>query len=358
VVVAGDLVDNGWSATDWTEDFFPPAAELMSAVPYYPVPGNHEGNSPLFFRYFHLPEGGGEHWYSKDLSNLRLIGLDSNSGYDGDEQLAWLVSELDRTCLDPTVDFVFAQLHHPHLSELWPAGESDWTGQVVGELERFTEACGKPSVHLFGHTHGYSRGQSKEHRHLWVNVSSAGGALDRWGSPAQRNYPQFSVSQDTWGFVAVEVEAGDDPTFRLSRVSRGNPDQPHDNVVTDTVRIGLREAPPAAPAPVGPAPDACVGPAVLRASPFADPDGGAHQASEWEVAPTCADFTAPLVRRWRQSTDVFQGEDLQAGDDLTDEEIPELEPGTSACWRVRYRDDGLTWSDWSAPEPISLPACG
>ena len=81
---------------------------------------------------------------------------------------------------------------------------------VVERLETFSTNCGKPSIHFYGHTHGYSRGQSRDHQHLMVNVSSAGGALDRWGEQPQADYPEFSVSQDTYGFVIVDVEAGDD----------------------------------------------------------------------------------------------------------------------------------------------------
>ncbi len=80
---------------------------------------------------------------------------------------------------------MFAQLHHPHKSELWIPGEISYTGDVIELMENFTEECGKPSIHFFGHTHGYSRGQSHNHNHLWVNVATAGGAIDHWGE-----YPQ------------------------------------------------------------------------------------------------------------------------------------------------------------------------
>ena len=46
-------------------------------------------------------------------------------------------------------------------------------------LEAFSADCGRPGLLLFGHTHGYSRGQSLEHRHAAVNVATAGGAIGR-----------------------------------------------------------------------------------------------------------------------------------------------------------------------------------
>ena len=135
-------------------------------------------------------------------------GLNSNGPYDGPEQFAWLDGVLEATCALEDIDFVFAQLHHPHKSELWTPGESDFTGQVVAQLEDFTEQCGKPSVHFFGHTHGYSRGQSLDHKHLWINVATAGGAIDYWGEWPQFDYDEFEITTDDWGFVTVDVEAG------------------------------------------------------------------------------------------------------------------------------------------------------
>ena len=85
VLIPGDLVSNGLSYNQWQDDFFNQADPLFSFVPVYPVPGNHENNSPFFFQYFDLPLNGTpgyeEHWWFKDISNVRIIGLDSNGPY-------------------------------------------------------------------------------------------------------------------------------------------------------------------------------------------------------------------------------------------------------------------------------------
>ncbi|MGM0578587.1 MAG: metallophosphoesterase [Myxococcota bacterium] len=361
VLLAGDLVDNGWEYEEWHGEFFAQAGPLLSSVPFYPVPGNHEGNSPHFWRYFKLPDNGSpdfeEHWYRFDWSNVRVIGLDSAPLYRNLVQLDWLEAALEDACADDTVDFVFAQLHHPHHSELWPHGNTDWTGDVIRKLEDFSTACGKPSVHFFGHTHGYARGASRDHAHMMVNVASAGGRIDRWGDPEQIDYPEYSVSQDEWGFVVMEVEAGDAPAFRLRRVSRGNEDEARDNEVRDEVLVRRYDEPPAQPEAVETAADdACGGGVVLRASAFSDPDGDDHAAAHWQAAPTCDDFSEPAVDRWRQHENWFRGEDTRAGDDLTDEVVVDLEPG-AWCWRVRYRGTALAWSPWSEPEAFQMPAC-
>lgn len=185
VMIPGDLVSRGSEYTHWNDHFFRPAQQLFAQVPVYPVLGNHEDNSLFYFKYFTLPENGtpayAEHWWYKDYGNTRIIGLDSNDKYrDMGAQKSWLRRLLNETAKNDDIDFVFAQLHHPHKSELWIPGETDFTGEVVKMLEDFSTKTGKPSVHMFGHTHGYSRGQSRDHKHLWINVASAGGAIDNW----------------------------------------------------------------------------------------------------------------------------------------------------------------------------------
>ena len=355
VLIPGDLVDNGWLYTDWWDEFFAPAAPLLSQVATFPVLGNHESNTLLYFRYFQLPDNGSpgyeEHWWRADRGRVRIFGLDSNGAYAGETQLDWLEAQLSETCTDDNIDVVIAQLHHPYRSELWVPGELDFTGEVIARLEAFTTDCGRPSVHLFGHTHGYSRGQSQDHRHLWVNVASAGGALDGWGGGAQTDYDEFSVSQDEWGFVLLSVDA---EALTLARISRGNWEVERDNEVRDSLRIPLHPQPPATPTPLSPLDGAEVDPeVVLSASAFSD--DGEHGASQWEVSDDCTDFSAPIHSAWRQHENQYDGVDTQADDDLTDEALSALEPG-DFCWRVRYRDRGLSWSDWSDTATFTVVA--
>jgi len=181
VMIPGDLVGSGSNYSQWQNSFFDPASNLLGHVPVYPVPGNHEQDSDNFFDYFKLPENGSsgfeEHWWYFDQGNIRVVGLDSNSSYRTITQLNWLAETLDDACVNADIDFVFAQIHHPHESELWIAGNTSFTGDVIDRLVDFTAHCEKPSAHFFGHTHGYSRGVDAEHEHAMVNVASAGGTL-------------------------------------------------------------------------------------------------------------------------------------------------------------------------------------
>ncbi len=355
VVIPGDLVQNGADYGSWKTTFFDPANPLFSYVPVYPAIGNHEANSVNYFNYFQLPQNGSpgyaEHWWYKDHGNVRIIGLNSNSGYTIQTQLDWLDGVLASAAAEPDIDFVFAQLHHPHHSELWIDGNLSYTGQVISRLEQFSTASGKPSVHFFGHTHAYSRGQSRDHDHVMVNVATAGGNIDYWGEFAQFDYPEYSISQDEYGFVLVEVQAGADPRFTVKRFSLGDETTIEDNTLEDLITVRRDNNAPQTPVPLFPLASDVVSPdcVVLKGDPFFDADGDGHGDTHWQVSTSAVDWSAPVVDSWRQYQNWYNEVNTQAGDDLTDERVQALQPNTSYAWRVRYRDRSLRWSAWSVP---------
>ncbi len=363
VLIPGDLVVRGGTYSQWENHFFNPSDSLSPYVPFYPVPGNHEyigGGLPNFIKYFSLPDNAPEGlanqcWY-KDISNLRIIGLNSNSGSaDQNLQLDWLGQILNATCADEHIDFVFAQLHHPFKSELWTPGENDFTGKVIDSLESFTSACNKPSIHFFGHTHAYSRGQSRDHKHLWINVATAGGAIDNWGEFPNADYEEFVKSQDEYGFVLIDIEAGDDPNFTIRRYSRGDQDTIYDNVVRDELTIFRYEWIPNTPINIYPGntdtiPSLCL---TLKASEFSGV-GDHHQASHWQIA-SGGNFNDSLIASsWLQNENFYFEENTQANDDLTDAQFSSIPVNSTYQWRVRYRDQNLEWSPWSTPTAFYL----
>lgn len=355
VMLPGDLVDYGNDYAQWQNTFFNPCQALFKNVPIYPILGNHDANSPNYFRYFVLPENGTsgytEHWWYKDYANVRLIGLDTNTGYLINAQLDWLQTTLNNACQDDKIDFVFAQFHHPFHSELWVEGNLDYSGKLIEKLDAFSASCNKPSVHFYGHTHGYSRGHSMNARHSMVNVATAGGNIDHWNEYTQADYPEHVVSLDEYGFVWVDVEAGDDPKFTLKRYGRGDENGHVDNVLRDQFQIRKNSQPPAKPVGVNPAAGLAVHPTcavTFSAGTFSDPDGDVHQGTQWQIS-TDPNFSTVALEQWRQNQNWYKEVDLQASDDLTNELISNFESGKTYYWRVRYRDPSLVWSDWSTP---------
>ncbi|MEZ5009688.1 MAG: fibronectin type III domain-containing protein [Chitinophagales bacterium] len=373
VLVPGDLVDFSYipvvSDASFKNQFFDPGSKLFEMVPVYPVLGNHEyiGAPDPFFKYFDLPKNGTdgyyEQWWYKDYSNTRIIGLESNVSQIGGNgvqaQLDWLQGVLDDACANDDIDFVFAQIHHPFHSEMWPPGNEPFTGDVITYLENFSTACNKPSIHFFGHTHSYARGQSKNHNHLMINVASAGGALDNWDGGDQ-DYEEFSKGISDYGFVYLEVEAGDEPKFTLKRLSRGKPSNPVDNELRDSIVIYKNGQNPNKPNPIQPIEEElnpqCV---VLEAGLFSSNSVNTeHGASNWQIASDCGSFDTPILDIWKNYENQYFNNDTQAGDDLTDQDIEGLSPNSSYCWRVRYRDKNLRWSEWSDPRSFTTRGTG
>ncbi|MEI6866417.1 metallophosphoesterase family protein [Flavicella sp.] len=354
VLIPGDLVENGTKFHQWKDHFFSPAEKLFANVPVYPVLGNHEYNSKYYFKYFSLPKNGSPeyagHWWYKDYGNTRVIGLNSNDGYrDSKQQYQWLKKTLEETAKNDDISFVFAQLHHPHKSELWIPGEIDFSGKIVKILENFSTKSGKPSLHFFGHTHGYSRGQSRDHKHLWINVASAGGAIDNWGKFEGRDYDEFTVTQDEYGFVMVEVSGSkEDSKFTIKRISRGNSEQFRENELRDSITIWKKERKPATPKAISPNNETvAITGTLLKADEFQSSFNNTfHAASHWQVS-TTKDFSKLVLDNWKQYQNWYYKENRQKNDDLTDEQTRRLILNTTYYWRVRYRDQNLNWSNWS-----------
>lgn len=363
VIIPGDLVGQGYEYGQWEDHFFNPAEDLYSDVPVYPVIGNHDRNDynsdpnlteaqriVNYKKYFDLPKNGSapsnyEEWWYKDYSNVRIIGL--NSVFNANQtQLNWLQQVLNDTKSLDHIDFVFCQMHHPHKSELWTPGEKGFSADVVEMLETFSTQSDKPSIQFFGHTHGYSRGQSRDHGLVMLNVGSGGGALDNWGDFPQEDYDEFSVSHDEFGFVLVNVTAGDYPRFELKKMGMGKEGAMTAYTVRDEMmvkKVNDKPATPSAISPVGTSNET-----TLKATPFSDPDNDGMGGAHFQLSSN-ANFTNLLLDDWKQHENWYYMANTQAGDDLTDLPAAGLVLGNTYYWRVRYRDKALAWSDWSSP---------
>ncbi len=176
VAVTGDLVARGTDHGDW-QRFFAVAHELLAQVPYWSALGNHDlgwaGADPArrAGEVFALPAGppdlpAGAHWYSRDVADVHLVFLDSNS-YDRAEQEAWLEADLAaararrvRAILVFTHDGPFARGYHG--------------GNALGRA-RYVPILAKHRADLLfsGHDHIYQRGELLGVRYV---VTGGGGA--------------------------------------------------------------------------------------------------------------------------------------------------------------------------------------
>jgi hypothetical protein len=233
VLHTGDVVERGTEEGDW-DRYFAVAGPLLSRVPVYLTPGNHEyapkrrGAERLFALYQTMfppqpsPTGTGlpsrlglpsrraelvpqrepaqppparsalpdltgagaaaeapRGFFSLDVAGVHLISLDSNQ-LSRPEQLAWLESDLARLAArKPRATLVW--LHDGPYSSGWHGDSALAQRELVPLLERH-----RVSLLISGHDHNYERGRRGQLSYL---VSGGGGAELRplkCGAPGKR----------------------------------------------------------------------------------------------------------------------------------------------------------------------------
>lgn len=145
----GDLVENGFSASQW-DSFNIITSNLRSASEFYPALGNHENQPPLFFSNFELPNN--EQWYSVERNRIHFVVLNSNAATAaGSEQFAWLESDLAQ--IADSIKFIVAILHHP------PYSTGPHVEDEKGLRETFVPLFERYGVDVVftGHDHCYER---------------------------------------------------------------------------------------------------------------------------------------------------------------------------------------------------------
>ncbi len=153
----GDVVDNGASKVQWTDDLFKPAQELFSRVPVYPTIGNHEKNHAHYYKYFALPKP--EYYYSFKYGNAEFFVLDTNKSVDATtEQYKWIEKALAAS----DAKWKICYHHHP----LYTSDSDDYGDTFKGSTTHgaprhklLIELYEKNNVDIVmnGHIHLYER---------------------------------------------------------------------------------------------------------------------------------------------------------------------------------------------------------
>ena len=163
VVVLGDLTDGGFKdhKWQWNHEYFSGVAGLCSRVPFYPVPGNGEGDLFWYKRFHSLP--GNESPYSFRYGNAEFFMLDSNlkdvEFKAGKRQHKWLRGKSSKLPKRPGNSFAFTMLRIVPMKMITA---------IPGIVDRSTETkryeiwflflrSTKLIWVMFGHIHSYER---------------------------------------------------------------------------------------------------------------------------------------------------------------------------------------------------------
>lgn len=367
LLISGDIVTNGTNKKQWVNDFFKNMEPLISKIPILPALGNHDMIPFLYACYFDLMPDKNEHTspsklYSRaNLLNTAILTLNTNNlielenvgDYEDICQRIWLDTQLTDIASDPNINFLIAQFHHPCKSELWTAGNCTRSCDYVKKFEEFTQDSNKPSLHLFGHTHAYSRGQSKNAKHLWINVATSAGDIDYWGEYNMQDYDEFQKSYDEYGYSIITITRGTSPSIQVLRKSGGD-DNVYNSykVINDDITIRYNNDKPQTPEINVTVSDKI----CLSGSPFQDLDDDTHLESNWQISKTTGfeNIEQDIWGNKTRSENIWYDINTQENVDITKYNILSMPAKGDYYARVRYRDSGLEWSEWSDPEKFTI----
>lgn len=228
-VHTGDMVSSGEEQADWTR-FFEIESALNSAIPWYPVIGNHEedeGRTPVWFTDYLAPpvdSSGMEEYYAFTYANSAFIVLDHHVNVESRlfglwtdfsaDQLSWLESVLDDYSSDPTIQHIFLFAHEPPYSS-----NEGRNGSHAMRLLNGTLADHGVDAVFTGHDHYLERGESPEGVPYFV-MGGGGAPIYDNESEGHLGYKFPSAlpwlddghtvdfAASSFGFALIEIENG------------------------------------------------------------------------------------------------------------------------------------------------------
>lgn len=194
IVHTGDLVADGRKPEHW-DMFFDIERPLLGTIPYYPVAGNHERESELYYKSFPVPRGGGPEakgWYAAVVNGAMFIGL--NSQIQLQEQADFLAEQL-ASAQRRGIKWRFVSWHAPPFSSGPHGGDEDIQKAWVPILEKF----GVTAV-FCGHDHLYEHSLCND-----IHYITAGGGGAPLYPPGVKPNPYSVKAENSHHYVQVLV---------------------------------------------------------------------------------------------------------------------------------------------------------
>lgn len=222
-VGVGDLVNNGGYEHKWYE-FFQTAHPLISKVPTFLIPGNHDYDgfyndlNPVYFKkYVRNPQR--YNYFAWTYGNARFVALDPNDNFPlnipkDSDQYRWFMNEIKSPEWNSaTWHFIF--VHQPPYGQSWQGyhGE-DYLREM---LDPVIEEAGIDFI-ISGHLHGYERLKRSVGEKTVYHVIVAGGG-GPMGASTKSEYPAMDIVEEVFNFAIVEID-GDQLKFNVYKTNR------------------------------------------------------------------------------------------------------------------------------------------
>jgi hypothetical protein len=202
VFESGDIVPNG-TYSQYLNEFFPVAKDLLRTTPFMAAPGNHDAISDLSANYgavFPSPRASGAPWqsyYSFTCGNALFLSLDSNKVSDAD-QLKFLTTQLELGRGDRSIEHVFVWLHHAPYSV---GSHGDNTTVQSKWVPIFNRPEYKVTAVFAGHDHLYARLDDSSQ----VVYVVSGGAGANLYSDSGTSKAKKVISKMVYNFVSIHL---------------------------------------------------------------------------------------------------------------------------------------------------------
>ena len=221
ICFTGDIVYNGYDASDWKVWDNETSVWRDKKIPIYPALGNHDLHGDpnvVLGNYFQrFPKLKNSRYYSVRAANALILVLDSSLEEISGPEGQWLADKLDHVPSD--VDFVFLMFHHPPYTsssdaKTFGGGHSARsTEQALAKMLEERQARARFRIVVFsGHVHNYER---HEHGGVTYFVSGGGGAH---AYPIERAASDpFQSKLVNYHYLLVEVD-GKQLTVTMNRL--------------------------------------------------------------------------------------------------------------------------------------------
>jgi PKD repeat protein len=340
VINTGDLVNDGSDTANW-DRYFDAAREMMTGIPVFAAPGNHEENSELYYEAFGLPA-----YYSFDCSSAHFTILDTTG--DTATQAIWLDTDLASPA-----DWKFTFFHHPMYTS-WDGHFGGWENLKSAWEELFI-AHGVDAA-WSGHVHAYER--YLESGIMYSVVGIGGGPL---GTLNAIKYTGYRNSlEHSLGYARVTVDPGaGTTTVQMVRVADVSPD----NLTVTTVYppgtvFEMYSLPPTCTITASAGPNGCITPSGQVSVSYGDnvsfsiiPDTGYHVADVlvdgipagpvpgWKFTNVTADHTISALFTFTLPVADFSS-DVQSGTAPLTVHFTDLSSGSPTSWAWDFDNNG------------------
>lgn len=376
ILHTGDVTQWGDNAGEYSSLLFNPLKEFTPYVPMLATIGNHDIESPMFYKYFRNDDISGApadspdfgRYWSKRIGSMLLVGMDSWSywPYDpvlardrtpglGEREKAWLDKTLAAAEANPEINMVFAMCHECPISELWYSG---WKYTFTNEhLYPILKKYSKVQQITYGHAHGTEFGVSEPysdestHDIFLFNNANAGGYLDDWGVPGddqQYDEAEISRAMPEFGFNIGEIDI-ENGRYNFKVYAVGRKEMYVAPVLREEWYGDIKQAAPAAPKNLKLNVKGDVYTMTCDNYDAANP--GALYSSQFQVVKKGADGkNTVLLNVIRDYRNIYQDVDKNAGINLCtlEQQVPGFTFDDNCFVRARFRDDNRKWSAWTA----------